>query len=250
MTKRYELDDADDADTFSADGGPDFPADPAPADAGEPSPEEYKQYAMHCAMHPHAAKIAAYAMQDEPAEPPADQTTPPDAPADTYGAFPSSTNADLPGAKAKPFSRQGAKPRTVAENAVAIRHSRLEAEVAELKRENAEAKARAAQADAERRVTQLVGEGYDVDAERMVKRYSRMTDAQRDEEDAYVREIARKDPAARMGRVPLAETPRTPAGGVPGDISEDHMARALRYQRDKGVHYSRWAECVEATKNK
>lgn len=247
MPDRYELDETESPDQFGADDGLD-----APADGGEPTHDELQQFARHIFSHPHAAKcVKHYAMEDAPpADDLGDPTDPPDADAPIQNAaFPSSTNTGLPGGKAKPFQKNGKAPvRTVKQNAEATRYARMEAELAELKKESEGNRAKAARSDAERRVTQLLSEGFNIpDEEAEVVRYSKMPEAQRDEHETYFRSIAGRAPVQRVGRVDLKRTERPGDEVEEGDITKDHLDRALAYQKKKGCAFD---EAVEQTAKK
>jgi hypothetical protein len=257
--------------------GGDAPGGDPPADmpGGDPamSPDEMAhQYARHCLSHPHLKSLSShYAKMDaeaqappapehDPAMPPSADAHPPmpgDEPMRNGMAIPGPTNAFPADKKPEQHSR-GVKPVTTAtktvqqqviQDAEAVRYARQQREIDELKAvvaalqaDKVAAQQDASTNDARRRVTQLIAEGYPLDADKEVVRFSKLDASGRDEREEDIRTYARPDPTGGA-RIPVLQNTKTaPRGEVEFDpedpentLSEQDQQKVYRYQREHNV---------------
>lgn len=226
---------AEDEELFSDDGAGDAPPElPEGPDAdgadGEPDGDEeaHERYMRHCASHPdrdaaHRYQKAKYGMAEEmPGEgmdgDMPDPTDSPDADMPLKNAMPSATNSGL--------GKYG-------RDAAAVRYARLEQEVGKLRKEANEAKAAAI-------VTQLVAEGYMIDADEEVLAFAKLGEPERKKREGWIRKNGRKAPTG-VG-YPVAERNKA---GESADLSEDpealmrspaDLAKVMQYQRQHGLY--------------
>lgn len=155
-----------------------------------------------------------------------------------HAAFASGTN----GGKGV-IKKQGSKKKSYRKDAEAVRYARLQQELQAIKREAAEAKAQAI-------VTQLVSEGFDLDADVEVPEFAKLGPKGRAARDAHIRRYYRQAPTMALGRI-------RPAVGQDDDGGEDEsgstagneaaqqrreqkqIAGATPVQHDKAMRYMR-----------
>lgn len=214
--------------------------------------DKLEAYMKHCMSHPHARYMAEhYAMPEtepEPEEPELeDPTTMPSnkkpGMAAMNSAAASSTNTTLPRATSKDES-------DVSLNARRTREATLEKQIAELRMRLDETAAQKARAEGETWVTQLLSEGYELDADMEVERFARLDEAGRKKQAEYVRQYHRHNVIGQRATL-LGEgsiRPQTDNSATGDDLEVAHFDEALQYVRaHPGISFD---EALSKTKKK
>jgi hypothetical protein len=251
-SRELQMDEPIEGDDLALPGG--APGADAPP---EPSHEEkLDQYMRHCYSHPHAGYVAQhYAMPAEgadlapPADPmgaePADPTAPPDAGGDEpiMNSAASATNGGIP----RQHARKGPRSQA-AMDAERIQYSRERRELEELRKKVAGLEKANAEETARRYVTQLVGEGYELDADEEVRQFAALGEPERVKRADHVRRYYRQAPVGYAMPVPTADRRKEDGDDRPGVVTDgEHFERALQYSRRLECG---WEEAVAKTKNK
>lgn len=231
----------------------DMPDDAPPpgegaAEVGGPTPEEHEQYARHCYSHPLAQKFSAhYAMPEEPEVPEPmgrpDPTAAPDAeePLMHGMAVTGASNGAVP----KPAAPAKGKPTQFAKDMEASRISKMEREIALLRRErDGEIEGRNLEAG-RRWVATLAGEGFELDPDEEALAFSKLDEAGRARRAESVRRYHRQAPVGYDRAVPVAKA--AGAREADGIQSDGHFDRALQYTRANGCSFE---EALEQTRTK
>lgn len=220
MPKRYEMDDVPPVE-------PPMPTEPDGDEAGQA-----EAFVRHCMAFPNFKEMVdRYSAPPMPDVPPGPNPT--DMPTDVVqnSAAASGTNGALPMATPR-------KDSDVEQNARRVRQTNAERQLADMQ-------ARLDRMDAEKRlavgnsyVTQLLSEGYELDATRESEHFARLDDEGREKHAEYVRKFHRHSVIG--SRMPLvAEGSQAPQRNARGDEpTEEEFTQAMQYVRTSGTGIS------------